>query len=310
MFFTIKSIKEVKQDDRNPDLFDYITGVGPCALLDLFIATAVGGTGFGIGAGVYEGKKNDQIEIANNNIAKIEKNIQSSTSFENFTHSAFTVAREGDSHYSTVFGYNMTTPESGDVKPEYVSVSYRIPQDLYEAFVKNIATSYNVNEKEIPFSIKNSRIVPNTMFGELDSLKSYNEILEKLVKVTEQEVLATQVYGEVSSTNEAISKSEGEHFAVSAISPVVVDEHAGATMFTIDLVSSQKTDEVAAKKLFIAVPLTVEIANDPAKAYEFYANHPEMCVVEPHQVGEKIIASKAKNGSLAIAKVDTSVYGL
>ena len=50
------------------------------------------------------------------------------------------------------------------------------------------AISFCPLEKEdIPFSIKNSRIVPNTMFGELDSLKSYNEILEKLVKVTEQD---------------------------------------------------------------------------------------------------------------------------
>lgn len=210
-------------------------------------------------------------------IETIDNNVKKSTGFENFTGNAYTVGMNGNQPVVNILG--KAIPKEG-IYEQFCRVSYAIDAELSNEIKETISlvVTYDGDYK-----------LENKVINGENSLQAMNNILGKIAKVTEGEVLDVVLGANVEGLMSNVQSKEGKDLSVYGVGDVNFNKDESKASFTIDLVKKDNIDLVV-KRLVVTQDATQEMIADPKLAYENYCKNPKTCKIRSKELGSFKIA--------------------
>ncbi len=255
---------------------DTLIGLSLGMVIGFILDGAVWGTAYGIQNAVI----NKRIE---ENHIKTEQTIAQSAGFAKFTGNAFTVTKDDNRYYTEVFGVAL---EKAGSNPVFSSVTYVTDKEFYDLAFRYVDIKYDYGPTGQLISAYNEYRTPDFWIGNLRSHKAQDELMQKLVEITQGKVINKNFYASTDKVNKTVEPYTSGKYVVSGIGGINVNEDNSKVSFTIDLMDSEDGKKVVARRLLVVQEMTDEIANDPQKAYENYISNPGACQITEMKLGQ------------------------
>ena len=118
-------------------------------------------------------------------------------------------------------------------EPTFSSVTYEVDKELYDKIFKYIDIEYQYGTSGQLVSADYSVRTPDFWFGGTKSAFAERDILEKLVKVTQQEVISKRFYSSSEATKNAVAKYAKGQYDVSGFGHVKMSKSKNKAGFTM-----------------------------------------------------------------------------
>lgn len=185
---------------------------------------------------------------------QIDQNIVENNELSKFTSSAYQVSKTESEYFVELFGTAIKTPGSA---PRFTSLTYHVDQAFYDKSNKVLDIEFEHDS--------NGQIVNAENTGGLEAAFSYSDLLEKLIKVTEQRALSVNEIGTTTSFESQTNSLTNSKLGILSVTKPVIDEKKNTISFVINTISDIKQTDADNGQFNLKAYTVTQTLNDELK---------------------------------------------